>query len=351
MKKYLVLSLFLVVGMASTLVYAVPGEYWEITITSDMAGIPGMPSGATPFTMKQCMPSDRNYFLDKMNKQDKDCKLSNIKKSANKASFDISCNHNGEIMKGSGEFTLHGDTEEGSSHMSGKVQGHDIKVTQKTKGKRLGGSCDTDTEEKERAQAQNSMKAYESMGAQMMQNQKAYMAEACAKWEKDFEWVGVPHYFFGDQPACKSNTVKLCESLRKDITKDVKVYEKVFYSEQQQGKQISVTKECKVDMAAATKSICKTPMNDGNYDSLSKYCPTEAKAFRETQRRKNCEGRSYTGVTTAEGMKRCMSGDEGDNTSDSRNSDNANSSEKPAQDGASNARDSATKLLKGYLGF
>jgi hypothetical protein len=46
-----------------------------------------------------------------------------------------------------------------------------------------------------------------------------------------------------------------------------------------------------------------------------------------------------------------MSGDEGGNASDSRNSGNADSTEKPEQDGASNVRDSATKLLKGYLGF
>jgi hypothetical protein len=348
MNKYLIVFITLVASMVSTLVYAVPGEYWEITVTSDMAG---MPSGATPFTMKQCMPNDRNYFLDKMNKQDKDCKLSNIKKSANNASFDITCNHDGEIMNGHGEFTLHGDTEEGTSHMSGKIQGHDMNITQKTKGKRIGGSCDTETEAKEMAAANDRNIARKAQMDQMMQNQKAYMDESCTSLEKNYEWVGAPHMFFGDQPMCKSNTAKLCEALRKDITKDVKVYEKVIYSEQLQGKQISVVKECKIDMAATTKSICKTPMDNGNYETLSRYCPAEAKAFREVQRKKNCEGRVYTGMPAAEGIKRCMSGDEGGNSSGSSDSGNANSTEKPAKDGTSDVLDTATKLLKGHFGF
>jgi hypothetical protein len=351
MNKYLIVFITFVACLFSSLVYAVPGEYWEITVASDMAGMPGMPSGATPFTIKQCMPNDRNYFLDKMNKQDKDCKLSNIKKSANKASFDISCNHDGEIMKGTGEFTLHGDTEEGTSHMSGKVQGNDINITQKTKGKRIGGSCDTDTEAKEMANANGRMMASKAQMDTMMQNQNTAIGEGCANLEKNYEWLRAPHMFFGDQPMCKSNTAKLCESLRKDVTKDVKVYENLITLDQQPGRPVSVTKECKVDIALATKSICKTPMDNGNYETLSRYCPAEAKTYREIQRRKNCEGRTYTGMPAAEGIKRCMNGDEGGNSSGSSNSSNANSTEKPVQDATPSVRDSATKLLKGYLGF
>ena len=348
MKKFLALFLFPIASMVSPLVYAVPGEYWEIKVTSDMGGMPGMPSGATPFTMKQCMPNDRNYFLDKMNKQDKDCKLSNIKKSANNASFDITCNHDGEIMKGHGEFTLHGDTEEGTSHMSGKVQGHDMNMTQTTKVKRIGGSCDTEAEEKKVNDRMNANKAY---AEKMMQDSKANTEAACANWEKDYAWVAVPDYYFGDQAMCAGKAVKLCEALRKDVTKNVKVYDDLNNIEKQPGRRISVIKECKVDMAAATKSICKTPMDNSNYETLSKYCPAEAKAFREVQRKKDCEGRSYTGVPAAEVIKRCMSGDEGGNSSGSSNSGNANSTEKPVKDGTSDVLDSATKLLKGHFGF
>jgi hypothetical protein len=344
MKKYLALLLFPVAGMVSTGVYAVPGEFWEITSTIEMRGMPmAMPAQ----TMKVCMPKDRNLDFQKMN-QDKDCKVTNVKRSANKASYDITCNHDGEIMKGTAEFTLHGDTQEGSTRFTGKSNGHDMNMTQKSKGKLVGGNCDTEVEVKKANDKMNANKAYAD---KMMQDSKSNTAALCAKGEKDYGWVTVPDYFFGERPTCPGKTAHLCESLRKDISKDVKVYAKVAYSEQQQGKQISVAKECKIDMAAANKSVCKTPVNEGNYESFSKYCPREAKAFREIQRRKNCEGRSYTGVSSAEGMKRCMSGDEGGNTSDSRNSDNANSSEKPGQDGASSAKDSATKLLKGYLGF
>jgi hypothetical protein len=348
MNKYLFLFLTLVTSSVSTLVYAAPGEYWEITVTSDMAG---MPSGATPFTMKQCMPNDRNYFLDKMNKQDKDCKLSNVKKSANNASFDITCDHGGEIMKGHGEFTLHGDTEEGTSHMTGKVQGHDINITQKTKGKRLGGSCDTETVAKEMAGANDRGMATKAQVDMMMRNQKAGTEELCALYAKDNSWIALPDYYFGNQALCGDKSAKLCEGLRKDVTKNVKVYDDLTNLEKQPGRQISVTRECKVDMAAATKSICKTPMDNDSYRILSKYCPAEAKAYDEVQRRKNCEGRSYTGMSAAESVKRCLSGEEVSNPPEPRNSGQANSTETPAKDGTSDVLDTATKLLKGHFGF
>ncbi len=70
---------------------------------------------------------------------------------------------------------------------------------------------------------------------------------------------------------------------------------------------VSIAKECKLDMAAATKSICKT-LNSDNYNQLSASCPAEAKVYRETQRRRDCEGRSYTAETRAADIKKCMSG-------------------------------------------
>jgi hypothetical protein len=338
MKKYLALSLALTLNLIIDTVSAVPGEYWEITSTTEM---PGMSGNMSPITMKTCAPKDRDSYFEVMN-HDKECKTSNIKKSANKATFDITCNHDGEIMKGTAEYILHGDTVESSSHFTGKVQGHDMNMTQRTKGKRVGGSCDTETESKELARANDRKMASQPQMDIMIQNQKAGTEELCAKWEKDYSWVAVPDYFFGDQAMCAGKAAKLCEALRKDVSKDVKVYETLIYSDQQPGRQTSVTKECKVDIAAATKSICKTPMDNSNYEALSKYCPSEAKAFREVQRKKNCEGRVYTGMPATEGIKRCMSGDEGST---------ANSTEKPVQDGASTVLDSATKLIKGHFGF
>lgn len=338
MKKYLTLFLFLTSFPMSSSVYSAPGEFWEITSTMEM---PDMPMAIPPQTIKVCMPKDHNLDFKKMN-QDKDCKITNLKRSANKASFDITCNHDGEIMKGTAEYTLHGDTEEGTSHFTGKSHGHDMNMTQKSQGKLVGGSCDTEVEAAKTNDKMNANKAYAD---KMMQDSKANNEALCANWEKDYAWVAVPDYYFGDQAMCAGKTTKLCEGLRKDVTKDVKVYETLVYSDQQPGRRISVTKECKVDMAAATKSLCKTPMDNSNYESLSKYCPAEAKTFREVQRRKNCEGRVYTGMPAAEGVKRCLSGDEGGNTS------NANSTEKPVQDGTSTVLDSATKLIKGHFGF
>jgi hypothetical protein len=92
-------------------------------------------------------------------------------------------------------------------------------------------------------------------------------------------------------------------------------------------------------------------MDNDSYQILSKYCPAEAKAYDEVQRRKNCEGRSYTGMSAAESVKRCLSGEEVSNPSEPRNSGQANSTETPAKDGTSDVLDTATKLLKGHFGF
>ena len=131
--------------------------------------------------------------------------------------------------------------------------------------------------------------------------------------------------------------------VRKDAPRDAQTYNALLQREKLQGT-VSVIKECKVDMDAATKAICKT-LNGNNYRDLSASCPAEAKKYREVQRRKECEGRAYTAETRDADIKKCLSGkrDAPDATS---SGDSGTSSKKSGGNTATGA-----KKLKGMFGF
>ena len=112
------------------------------------------------------------------------------------------------------------------------------------------------------------------------------------------------------------------------------------------GSNISVAKECQVNMTTTTKSICKT-LNGDNYGQLSAYCPTEAKAYRVAQRKHECEGRSYTAETRAADIKKCMSGK--DETADDSTTGGA-TAEKKSGNPAADMLESAKKL-RSKFGF
>ncbi len=102
------------------------------------------------------------------------------------------------------------------------------------------------------------------------------------------------------------------------------------------------------------KSLCKNKAHSGPQSFLDANCPAEAKIFREEQRRKNCEGRSYTAETRAEDMKRCLSGKDDDEGSDDSVQDEAPAPNKSGKSSANNpAADvlEGAKKLKGLFGF
>jgi hypothetical protein len=170
-------------------------------------------------------------------------------------------------------------------------------------------------------------------------------------------WIsGADHIFTN----CANQRKKFCDLVRKDASQDAQTYV-MLVQHDQQPKSISIAKECKLDMAAATKTICKG-FNSTNYQQLSAYCPTEAKIYREEKRRKECEGRSYTGKSSAESMRSCLSGmndvaadnksSEADAQHDSgKPSANSPATDKPAANSPGNDMMEGIKKLKGLFGF
>lgn len=340
MNKFLTASLTAIASLLSFAASAAPGEYWEITTKMDM---PGMPFAMPGTTMKVCIPKGGEKDPEKST-GDKDCKMSDVKTVGNKTTWKMRCNHDGKIMTGSGEQI----TKPNAYDIKMRISSEDGDMNMSTSGKYIGGKCDSE-EMVKKAQAEN---------------QKA-MSQACNTSDNrsTADWIRNSSGFIqkGMDTLCPAQRKQLCDLVRKDAPNDVNAFSALAdYEQQAKGGMESMVKACKVDMATATKSICKK-INEDNYRKLSAACPAEAKRLREAQRRKHCEGREYTAETRAEDLKRCLSGKDDDsgneddegydedrsqNKGSASNKSGSSSDNNPAADILEGA-----KKLKGMFGF
>lgn len=262
----------------STAAYAAQGEYWETSIKMEMAGMPyAMPATTT----KVCIA--RGSERDPGNAADKDCVITDVKHSGNKTSWKMQCNHKGEIMNGSGEMTGTPDASEGVMRMNGTSGGHKIDMTQTYKSKRLGGACDTD---------------------EMANKIKGQIAQTCdVGGKKTSDQIGMARMLL-DEKNCPGKKQPFCDAVRRDSVRDANVYTTLVQLDKNANTQVASS--CAINMQATTAAICKTLRAD-NMNALAPYCPAEAKAYRENERRRDCEGRSFT---AKEGLAKCLSGEE-----------------------------------------
>ncbi|MFA6121164.1 MAG: DUF3617 family protein [Sideroxydans sp.] len=315
MNKILSATLATIATIFSASALSAPGEYWEVTSKMEMEGMPFAMPG---MTQKVCVPKGSENDPSKTT-GDKDCKMSDIKTSGNRTTWKARCDRDGEVMVGVGEQTTSAKGYEGKMQFSGKSDGEDVNMKMSYSGKRIGGSCDTE---------------------EMIKKAKS---QACDKSQYDTTsaWISGADTILGKNAMCAEQRTQLCDKVRKDTPKDADAYNALLMHDQRLSTGVSVAKECKVDMAATTKAICKT-LNGKNYDQLAKHCPSEAKTYREVQRRKDCAGRSYTAETRAADIKKCMSGQ-----SDSSNDDDEEPApSKPAKLGKPSSDTSAQEMLE-----
>ena len=93
-------ALAMVASSLSGVVFAAPGEYWEISTKMEM---PGMPMAMPATTMTVCVPIGAER--DPRHSTDKNCVVSDVVHSGTKTSWKMRCDHNGDIMNGSGQMT------------------------------------------------------------------------------------------------------------------------------------------------------------------------------------------------------------------------------------------------------
>ena len=331
MKKTSTLGLILFLGIfwgTFSAAYAAPGEWWEVTAKMEM---PGMPFAMPTTTTKICLAKDA-VNDPRQTTQEKDCKTTDVKISGNKTSYKVRCVHDGEVMNGTGEITSTADSYHGTMHLSGKSGGEAVNMTTTYRGKRVGPACDSSQPSPEVAAAQK---------------QISQSCETAGRSTSDL--INMADMFLAKESMCPGKSKVVCDAVRKDAGKNAGVYSTLAMREQHLPPGgASIAKACGLDMAATTKSICKT-LNGKNYRTLTPHCPAEAKAYRAAARKKECEGRSFT---AREDLSRCLSGADSKEESGG-DEDRGNPSGKPAS-GANNPADTVidgAKKLKGLLGF
>ncbi|OGS99247.1 MAG: hypothetical protein A3F73_06365 [Gallionellales bacterium RIFCSPLOWO2_12_FULL_59_22] len=306
---------------------AAPGEWWEVTAKMEM---PGMPFAMPQTTTKVCIARDA-VNDPRQSMQDKECKMTDIKTSGNKTTWKMRCVRDGETMNGTGEITSTADSYHGKMHLSGKSDGEDVNMTTTYRGKRVGPACDSSQPSPEMAAAQKQMD------------------QSCdTTGRKTRELIDMADMFLAKNPLCPGKSKAVCEAIRKDSGRDAEVYSALTMRERHiQPNQISVAKSCGLDMAATTKSICKT-LGGKNYNSLAPHCPAEAKAHRAAARKKECEGRSFT---AREDLSRCLGAADGGDESDAAAPKPPSGKSPSAADNPAGAVIDGAKKLKGILGF
>jgi hypothetical protein len=328
MNKHFIAILGMLTGLLSATAGAAPGEYWEITSKMEM---PGMPFAMPGSTQKVCITKGGERDPGKTS-GDKSCKMTDVKTVGNKTTWKARCDRDGEVMTGVGEQTTSANGYQGKMKFSGKSHGQDVNMNMAFSGKRIGGSCDSEEEVKK---------------------MKAQFCDT-SRYQSTADWITSADMILQPGAACADQRKQLCDLVLKDTPKDVRAYNALLAHDQQMGSNISVARECKLNMSATTKSICKT-LSGENYSQLSANCPAEAKTFRENNRRRECEGRSYTAETKAADIKECMRGktktqdDSADDSSQGKASA-SHKADKAADNPASDILQNAKKL-KGVFGF
>jgi hypothetical protein len=324
MNRYCVAIFGVLTGLLSAAACAAPGEYWEVTSTMEM---PGMPFAMPATTTKVCIPKGGESNPEKTS-GDKSCKMTDIKTVGNKTTWKARCDHSGEVMTGVGEQTTTPKGYNGKMQFSGKSHGQDMNMTMAFSGKHIGGSCDSE---------------------EQINKMKAQICDT-SRYQSTADWIQSADIILQPGAACADQRKQLCDLVLKDTPRDVHAYYALVTHDQQMGSKISVARECKLDMSATTKAICKT-LNDQNYSLLSASCPAEAKAYREDTRRRECEGRSYTAETRAADMKKCLSGKNDSSEDSSSNDAPPTKSGKPAASNPTNDALETAKKLRSKYGF
>lgn len=327
MRKHLIFVLSLLSGFSNVAWANTPGEYWEVTSKTEMEGMPlAMPSQ----TIKVCVPKGQSLDPREANKG-QDCQFSDYKANSQKVSYSFRCIDKGTVMTGNAEYNLGVNKSEGVMHMRVKSNGQDMKMTQFTSSKLVGGSCDPDKLARENNERLEKMKREQTANTEKECDTSAYTTEM---------WIENSWKFTHNNHTCPpgNQQKEMCAAINQDVSRNVNVFTKMAKNDDLIG-------ICKVNIKAATKSICKT-LNESNLQQLTPYCPAEVKALREAKRRKKCQGREYSAETAARDMKRCMAGGDEGGRDYSAEPTSPSGTKKP-NDNASGANGTVNNVLEG----
>ncbi len=330
MRKLFKIAVISAVVSVSNLGFAAPGEFWEITSKMEM---PGMPMAMPATTTKVCIP--KGSERDPKYTADKSCVISDVRTSGNKTSWSLRCDQKGQIMTGTGEMSGTPDNSQGKMHMKGTGK-ESFEMDLAYNNKRLGGACDSE------------------------EQVKKLTAQMCDPGTNDVAQQIYSANMLMNEKACPGKKQPFCESVRTEAPRNARVYGAVIDADK--NAKVDVAKGCGIDMVATNKALCKT-LDKNNVGELARFCPAEAKVVREDERRKACEGRSFT---AREDLTRCLAGKSGgatrtESTATAKGKHNASAvvpvadqtTEQPASPtpNPGEALMDGAKKLKGLFGF
>lgn len=254
--------------------HAVTGEYWEVKVKVEMKG---MPFAMPETTQKVCVAEGANDPARTVT--DKDCEVLDSKTSGNKVTWKVRCVKKGEEMTGTGEVTSGPDSYKGMMHMTGRMEGEPVDMTQHFSGRKVGGACDADAPKKEMAR----LKAQAD----------AQVASSCdpAQSESSSQLIMAAGMYFGAKPLCADRAKDYCGRISKDVMKQPQAFETLVavQKDPKMSGGVDVAKSCAIDVLKAQASVCKNNA-EGSLDFLDRHCPAEAKAKRDRE----AAARSFT---------------------------------------------------------
>lgn len=256
-----------------------PGTWWDVTteMTVRMPGAAG-PQTQTS-TQRECLPKKAP---DRPPPSSGECTTTDFKRSGARVTFRLKCQ---DGVTGEADLLWTADTYSGTTIM--RQQGLENRI--KVKGKKLGGDCDANEEEREE-QAQAEGGAEEDPEAQQRRRMCADAAES-----------GDPGPFLppepGAAPECK-DTTRFCATLETRRGLAQLRTSGLDDAPQQAGK------VCKKDVAAIEKRLCaalakepekKVASDEEASEFLFASCPDLARSMAK----RACAGRSFTGMSFA----------------------------------------------------
>lgn len=260
---------------ASAAVHAQQGqdELWETTMSMESDGMK-MPA------MTQNVCTKKGASREDRMQMDKNCKILESKQSGTKFTYKFTCQEDNDVYSGTGEMDdLGKDGYKGKMSAAGTRKGEKFSMKMEMSGKRAGNCTYEDPSKKV---------------AEMQGQQAAMMAKECNKQLADME----PAMFFpteGMPPEmmmCKDRRGEFCANVTK-VTQGMR--DRAAYQaavDKYRDKLDRAAKACSIDLAAARGPVCKSAVDQKDWQWLNRYCVAEAAALRAA----HCAGQTYDSV-------------------------------------------------------
>jgi len=287
MKALSIAIFFSVLCCTATFVYAEgPDDLWEMTMSMQSEGMT-MPAMTHKICKKKGAMEADNAPLEK------DCKLTDSKRSGARYTFSFACDGKDGKYTGSGETeTLGKDAYRGKMKSSGVRNGEKFDMSTAFNGKRVG----TCTWEDTGKQAEKQIRDAQAQSTAMI-------AKECDKQIEDLQ----PMMVFGganlppEALVCKDRKADFCARAAK-VGQQMRDPAGFADANRKYPEWRDAMKACGTDPATVSAPVCKVAVDKKDWTFVSDNCPVEGRAIAQ----QNCAGMDYTAVMASPYREVCQ---------------------------------------------